>query len=375
MRHPVLDQIASSHLIDTAVAPAAVVGIAYRGPGGWVVYTGSAGKISRSSWATPDTVFDLASVSKPFLAVLTARLVKSGRLDWQTPLAALLPETRGTHAEHATIEALLSHRAGLVPHIELFARLEQRQPLRRHDALRQAASSARSECRWPAAGQYPPVYSDLGYLLVGAALERLMEMKLDSLLSQQVFLPLGLQIGSARQWLEHGAFVERAAPTEFVAWRGGQLRGVVHDDNSWALAGHGAAGHAGLFAPVAPLLEFGTGLVDILAGQRESFLTSDELALLVSPRPGGTLRCGFDGKSETDASVGTLASSRTFGHLGFTGTSLWCDPETAIIAVVLTNRVNPTRLNAKIRAARPKVHDALFRVALSGELSEPPSRP
>lgn len=374
MRHPVLDQIAANHLIDTAVAPAAVVGIAHRGAGGWVVYTGASGSLSRSRRATPETIFDLASVSKPFLAVLVARLVRGGRLDWQTQLGTLLSEARGTYAEHATIEALLSHRAGLVAHIPLFASLERRQPLRRRDALRWAASSSRPECRAaPTDGQHPPVYSDLGYLLVAAALERLAGVGLDTLLARQVLAPLGLAVGSARQWLAREAFAERVAATEVVSWRGGQLRAVVHDDNAWALAGHGAAGHAGLFAPVAPLLQFGTTLLEVLDGGQPSFLTREEFGLLVFPRPGGTLRCGFDGKSETDASVGTLASRHTFGHLGFTGTSLWCDPEASIVAVVLTNRVNPTRQNARIRAARPQVHEALFRLALSEELSGRPS--
>ena len=81
---------------------------------------------------------------------------------------------------------------------------------------------------------------------------------------------------------------------------------------------------------------------------------------LVKPRPGGTLRAGFDGKSEGASSAGALSGPETFGHLGFTGTSLWCDPGAGVASVLLTNRVHPTRDNPRIRAARPALHDALF---------------
>ena len=98
-------------------------------------------------------------------------------------------------------------------------------------------------------------------------------------------------------------------------------------------------------------------LIDDTAGKR-----AQELLRVGRPDPGGTLRAGFDGKSPEGSSAGTRASSQAFGHLGFTGTSLWCDPEPMRVAVLLSNRVYPTRENARIRAARPRVHDALFGV-------------
>src|SRR5262249_45438489 len=107
-------------------------------------------------------------------------------------------------------------------------------------------------------------------------------------------------------------------------------------------------------------LGFGMSLLDALAGRSTAWLVPHELAPLIIERPGGSLRAGFDGKSGATSAAGSRASLATFGHLGFTGTSLWCDPEGERVSVVLSNRVCPTRENVKIRALRPVVHDALF---------------
>src|SRR5688572_27002446 len=119
MQHAVLDQIAQTFVVDPAVAPAAVLGLARRGAGGWCVYTGAAGNTGRGAVNT-ETVFDLASVSKPFLAVLMTRLGRRGDVGFNTKLGTLLAEARGTPSEDAPIEALLAHRAGLEAHLPLF---------------------------------------------------------------------------------------------------------------------------------------------------------------------------------------------------------------------------------------------------------------
>jgi CubicO group peptidase (beta-lactamase class C family) len=149
-------------------------------------------------------------------------------------------------------------------------------------------------------------------------------------------------------------------PTETVAFRGGEVRGVVHDENAWALSGHGLSGHAGLFGTAADVARFGAALVDAWLGVSDSWLGVQHLAPLLRVRPGGTLRAGFDGKSAGQSSAGTLVGPNSFGHLGFTGTSFWCDPDAVRVLVLLTNRVCPTRDNPRIRSARPAVNDALF---------------
>ncbi|MEO8801384.1 MAG: serine hydrolase [Polyangiaceae bacterium] len=133
------------------------------------------------------------------------------------------------------------------------------------------------------------------------------------------------------------------------------MRGRVHDENAWALTDAGGSGHAGMFGTAGAVLTFA---LDVL-------LHVKDLGWLVRERPGGTLRAGFDGKSAHGSSAGTVCGPKAFGHLGFTGTSFWIDPDAGAVVALLTNRVSPTRDNTKIRGARPIAHDALFRAALA----------
>ena len=217
----------------------------------------------------------------------------------------------------------------------------------------------------PADG-FAPVYSDLGYARGGEALARA-EGAADAgeAIERLVVEALGRDdLGTARALAARAAveFDARVRPTEVVAWRGGEVRGAVHDENAWALTGTGGSGHAGMFGTVSAMLAFGCAVFDAIE-RAEGPLCAGDLSWLVRPRPGGTLRAGFDGKSEAGSSAGERAGPRTFGHLGFTGTSLWIDPDACAVVVVLTNRVHPTRDNVTIRAARPVAHDALFALA------------
>jgi serine-type D-Ala-D-Ala carboxypeptidase len=352
-------------LLETVIAPnvarAATAGFAVWTGGRWEVEVGACGRIGHAA-VDVETIFDLASVSKPFVAVTYARLLERGALAEGALLGELLPELAGTWAAAAPLEALLAHRAGLASHVRLFAPLEARRPVRRLEALRQAADSPSDSARAAGPGAtFPALYSDLGYLLVGAALARATGLELDALVTAEVAAPLELDVGSARQWLRARCdFSARVAPTELVRFRGGEIRGAVHDENAWALAGHGFAGQAGLFGTVGDVLRFGTALLDGLAGRRATGLSARALERLLVERPLGTLRLGFDGKASENSSAGPSASAHTFGHLGFTGTSLWCDPAADAVSVLLTNRVYPTRENVAIRACRPQVHESLF---------------
>jgi CubicO group peptidase (beta-lactamase class C family) len=121
-----------------------------------------------------------------------------------------------------------------------------------------------------------------------------------------------------------------------------------------------------MFGTVESVIAFGVAALDAIArgtGPLAAGVREGDLDWLVRPRHGGSLRAGFDGKSEGGSTAGERAGPRTFGHLGFTGTSLWIDPDADALVVLLTNRVHPTRENAAIRAARPQAHDALFRMA------------
>lgn len=362
-----LDALAERIPGDLAVACAASVALAMRAGERWVIRVGAAGWLGFDAHAeaAPETPFDLASLTKSFVATTLARLVRRGALSLAQPLCDLLDDARGTPSAELPLELLLAHRAGLEAHRDLFAPLRQHQAFDRSAALCEAARARRKECPGSAPAEgFAPLYSDLGYALAGAAAERALGEPLDELVERETAEPLGLAVGSARQWLDaDNRFVARVAPTEQVAWRGGTLRGQVHDENAWALAGHGLAGQAGLFGTAEAVARFGAAVLDALAGRNETWLSRAELAPLVRDRPGASLRAGFDGKSAGASAAGARAGPRTFGHLGFTGTSFWCDPDAQAVSVLLTNRVHPTRHGSGIREARALLHDALFELA------------
>jgi len=366
-RTPELGDIARELVVAAGAAPGAAVALGVRGTAGFRVGVGTAGARSAADRRPldPGAIFDLASVTKPFVATTAARLAERNELALDVPLADLLDEARQSPSAEATLELLFSHRAGLDAHRSLFAPLRARRPFDRRSALLEAARARRSDCTGPIpASGFAPLYSDLGYLLAGAALERALGCPLERLIEREVLTPLALDIHAARGWFERDPdFARRAVPTEDVSWRGGRLLATVHDENSWALAGHGVAGAAGLFGTVGAVARFGCAVLDALAGRADAWLSAASARWLVAERPGGTLRSGFDGKASVGSSAGERCGPRTFGHLGFTGTSLWCDPDAGVVLVLLTNRVNPSRDKLEIRAVRPQVNDAMMALA------------
>lgn len=371
-----LAELLRASIVTPGVAPAAAAAIAFRVGNAWQLVCAAAGQRSPShpEPVTPQSPFDLASVSKPIVAAALVRLARVGlaRVEgWSlgAPLAELLPEAQSTPTAECSLESLLAHRAGLVAHRSLFSELEAQRPIERSRLIRRAADARRPECTGaPAETPEAAVYSDLGYLLAGAAAERAFERPLDALVAAQIAAPLNLSLGSARQWRAlDPSFATQVVPTEVVPWRGGELVGVVHDDNAWAFAGHGLSGQAGLFGTAEAVARFGIAMLDSLARRDHAWLDYESARLMTRERPGGALRAGFDGKSSSGSSAGERAGPLTFGHLGFTGTSLWCDPDRARVAVLLTNRVRYGPDRSAICRARPLVHDALFALAEAWE--------
>lgn len=366
MREGSLDTIAAKNVVGTGAAPGATLGVAVRTAEGWQHYSGAAGRFSirDRTPVEPGTIYDLASVSKPLLAMLCAERVAKGRLDWDTKLSSLLIEMEGFAAGEASVEALLSHRGGLRAHVDLFRDHQAQQPINCRSMMRRAAAAMLPTSDAPM-GTPPAVYSDLGYLLLGKALERLENERLDELLERFVTTPLGLEIRSSRLWLRQGLTPRAFAPTEQVSWRGGELVASTHDENAWAIAGHGFAGHAGLFGNVNALLTFGCRLCDAYNAPDPNWPASVFVRKMARAKPGTTQAIGFDTKAVQGASsTGDAFGPRTFGHLGFTGTSLWCDPDANIVVSLLTNRVNPRREPNPMREVRLNVHDQLFREGL-----------
>jgi CubicO group peptidase (beta-lactamase class C family) len=358
-----LDRLAWELAAEKKAASAVVAGGSVRRAQQWVTEVGAAGRLSDDAEDAPVTAstwFDLASLTKPITAMAAARLARAGKLALDTRLDVLLPEVHATASAHVPLEWLLAHRAGLESHRQLYRDLLRGGLGNRRDALHEAASARRSDAGASAEHGFEPIYSDLGYLLAGEAIARAAGKELDIVLSEQVLAPLGAAIGSVRQLRARDAtFDRRVAATEVVPWRGGTVRGVVHDENAWFWSGEGTSGHAGLFGNIEGVLAVGRAVVDVLHGRANGFLTQNELWVLARPRGQGTLRAGFDGKSEQGSSSGARFGPSTIGHLGFTGTSLWCDIEREMVGVLLTNRVHPTRENDTIRKVRPLAYDRI----------------
>jgi CubicO group peptidase (beta-lactamase class C family) len=191
-------------------------------------------------------------------------------------------------------------------------------------------------------------------------------MSLDVFLEERVFQPLGMRWTRYRPPLD---WLDLIAPTENDPWRGRVLRGEVHDENAARLGG--VAGHAGLFSNAPDLANFARWMLNVYHGNTVApGNIAIEPALLRSfvtrqPGPEGSTRAlGWDTPSEEGSSAGTLLSKASFGHTGFTGTSIWIDPVNDLFIILLTNRVHPTRENSAMGWVRPQVADAVVRAVV-----------
>ncbi len=341
------------------VFPGAVACIAFRRGRSWSFVEATAGLLEPGgAKVTPATVYDLASLTKSFVAVAALRMVEAGNLSLSARADEELSDLRGSVAEGATLENLLSHRAGLDAWGGLY--LDVPPELGASAARRWMLGEAGRRTHEEPAGTC--MYSDLGYMLAGEMIGRAAGGSLADAVRTQVTEPLGIAddvryIGALPAH-ERSQLARKAAPTERCEWRGRVVRGEVHDENCAALGG--VSGHAGLFGVAKAVARFGTELLDVRAG-RSDFIRESSLERALKERPGGQrYRMGFDTKVGADSAMGKRSAASTFGHLGFTGTSYLCEPERQVVMVLLTNRVHPSRANEKIRAFRPAFHDGVL---------------
>jgi CubicO group peptidase (beta-lactamase class C family) len=293
---------------------------------------------------TLSTIFDLASLTKVIATTsLVMQLVERGVLGLDHPIGRWIPEWRGNDREHVTIRALLSHSSGLTAWLPFYRDYTGRQEFQH------------AICSLPL--EYEPgtqsIYSDLGFILLGFIIEDAgrapFQRQAEALLSQ---------ISTAPLLFNPPAELRTAiAPTEEDPWRGRRLVGEVHDENCWALGG--AAGHAGLFGTSGAVGDFARAVLGALAGTDSRLATAATARTFVTRAGGaGSRALGWDTMLPT-SSCGTKMSPSSFGHTGFTGTTLWIDPVRRIYVVFLTNRVNPARDNTAIQRIRPVLHDAI----------------
>ena len=317
---------------------------------------------------TPATIFDLASLTKVTATTLaTLRLVEEGRLSLDDPVADHLPgwAAGDPSKRQVTVRHLLLHRSGLPAWAPWY------QELRGRTAFLDGLASIPLQ----ASPGEQTTYSDLGFILLGLLVEEVAGQGLDEFLQEELAGPLGLQDTSFRP-AENLRY--RVAPTEVNPdFRPRHLQGEVHDANAFALGG--VAGHAGLFSSARDLARMaatlagggqlpgcgGTVVRQICAGQEPVRILEEETVNSVS-RPFDDLSgraLGWDTRAERDPSdpddPGFSASA--FGHTGFTGTSLWVDPERDLYVVLLTSRVNPSSNNNRHVEMRREVHQAVVR--------------
>jgi CubicO group peptidase (beta-lactamase class C family) len=296
--------------------------------------------------APEDTVFDLASLTKVLSTTpLVMQQVERGILALDDPVSRHVRGWSGDAREDVSLRDLLAHCSGLPAHRPFFVDHSGR------------ADYMRAICTVPL--EYPPrtrsIYSDLDFILIGFILAgdgEELATRFAALLAHMGIVE-HLQFNPPQMWRQ------RTAPTELDPWRGRLLVGEVHDENAWALGG--VAGHAGLFGTVAAVGAVARHFLQVLDGRMGAF-SRETLMTFITRRtdvPGSSRALGWDTMSPT-SSCGRLMSPRSFGHTGFTGTSLWIDPDRKVYVALLTNRVHPTRTNAAIKMVRPAVHDAVM---------------
>lgn len=300
----------------------------------------------------PETIYDVASVTKVFTASAALALVARGLLDPNAPVGEIFPPWRDFPVGGATMEQLMCHEAGLAAWSPFFERI----PGGERGTAGGRAAILRMVLEHPApSSPGPAVYSDLGYILLGQLLRVVCDDELGSIIARMVTDPLGLESARFRPVGPFEVLPGGIAATEDCPWRGRTLVGEVHDDNCWAMGG--SEGHAGIFASAPDIAALGAAWLESLEGR--GWLPEEIAARAVRRRPTGR-GFGWDLKSGPGSTAGASASEDTFGHLGFTGCSLWVDPVEGAAVSLLTNRVHPTRENDGIRAVRSAFHDAVF---------------
>ncbi len=296
-----------------------------------------------------NAVFDMASVTK-CVATTTAcmLLYERGRLDLEAPVQKYLPEFVGAGKDKVTIRNLLTHSSGLTAYRRYFLD---------HNVPGEIIKTILNETL-----ENPPgtktVYSDLGVILLGKIVEKLSGQPLEGFCREQIFAPLKM---NETFYNPPQQLLPRIVPTEFDSWRGRMVHGQVHDENAFALGG--VAGHAGLFSTARDLATFLNMLLNGGAYEGGRFLKTETINLFTARQnlvAGSSRALGWD-TADGKNSAGHLMSPRAFGHTGFTGTSVWTDPEKNMFVILLSNRVHPTRNNQKLLSFRAKLHDAVMR--------------
>ena len=355
--------------VDEGVYPGGVLLVWYQGHVRHHAAYGHACLIPVPEAASCDTLFDLASLTKPLATVNAALLFAAdGRIVLDDLLHRYIPELEHKELGQATLRQVLNHATGLPAWRPFYQRITPDGMRLRETPLEKRRSAVYEAIRSePLIEPIVPraIYSDLGFILLGEVLERVSRKDWADLCHGEVFPRLGLEglfyMGEAGPTggmsVRHRVF----AATEQDEWRGRLLRGEVHDEHAAVMGG--VSSHAGLFGTATAVLEASRLWLAAVRGDASPLPCrwAREFVSRQSLAPQSSWALGWDTPSITaggePSSSGRLFPKSAFGHLGYTGTSVWMDPERNLIVVLLTNRVHPTRKNNRIRQFRPELHD------------------
>ena len=360
--------------VEEGVFPGAVLLVEHKGKRVHHAAYGCACLVPEREPTTVDTIYDLASLTKPIAtATAAAFLVADGKLGLDDPLERFVPELTQDTLRRATIRHLLNHTSGLPAWRPLYEqiipdgkKLKERPLAERRAAMYDAIH--REPLTEPVGARC--LYSDLGFILLGEILGRIVKQEWSAFIHGEVFPRLGAQdlFYMSESGPTGGVSVDarRFAAAEQDEWRGRLIRGEVHDENAAVMGGVSA--HAGLFCTAEAVARAVGPWLAAVRGVSSPIPVSwaREFVRKQSIDPMGSWALGWDTPSagpggEPSSSSGRCFSPTSFGHLGYAGTSIWVDPEQSLIVVLLTNRVHPTRKNDKIRAFRPALHDVIFK--------------
>ncbi len=350
-----LDKVVKTAL-EEAVAPGVAIAV---GRNGHIAYMKGYGTIDWNRPGSPavdtNTLYDLASLTKVIATTTVAMILEEGgQLDLGRTVGSYLPEFNSTEKSQITVRQLLTHSSGLEAGANIY-----RTARGREQYLQQI--SARPLEYTPGTNM---IYSDWNMIVLQLVMERITGKTLDVLATEKIFKPLGM---TDTQFQPSISLRSRIAPTQVDDGRGGLLWGTVHDENAWAIGG--VAGHAGLFSTARDLALFSMMILNGGEGANGVRLAKPATIARWTSRQGreSTRTLGWD-SPDGGSSAGQFFSPWSFGHTGFTGTSIWIDPEKDLFVVVLTNRVNPTQNNTRHVQLRRDVADATQQAVLGARI-------
>lgn len=321
-----IDQVVAEGLRRKSM-PGAVVLVARRNQTVYLKAFGMRQLLPKSAQMTIDTVFDMASLTKPLATAMSVmKLIDDGRLRLEDPVAKHLPEFGVNGKDSVTILQLLTHQGGLIPDIGV----------KEYDDG--PAKSLERMCELKL--HYPPgtrlVYTDVGFMILAEVVQRVSNRSVHEFSHENVFAPLGMM---ETGFLPNENLRQRAAPTERREDR--WMRGEVHDPRAYRLGG--VAGHAGLFSTAEDLAVFGAMMTSGGTLDDVTILRPDNFRQMTAAYPIGSYKrgLGWDKQSPYSYNGGDLLSDSAFGHGGFTGTVMWMDPELELTFIFLSNRVHP----------------------------------